>query len=200
MPKSILPHIGRRGWPSPLALDQLNLILGAHLPQNYGCLPKPPAVSVGGLASWQKRRATELLYENMAGRIRLSQLARECGLSVSHFARSFKVALGLSTHKWLVQRRVERSKDLLVQTHAPLVDIAVRTGFTDQAFFRKGVGYESRKRAFHRQGPHHPCQSRLPRRLAQVSCDRSGRRCLRPPAGRSELQPDCSSRSWPGLC
>jgi len=28
MPKSILPHIGRRGWPSPLALDQLNLILG----------------------------------------------------------------------------------------------------------------------------------------------------------------------------
>jgi len=80
MPKSILPHIGRRGWPSPLALDQLNLILGAHLPQNYGCLPKPPAVSVGGLAPWQKRRTTELLYENMAGRIRLSQLARECGL------------------------------------------------------------------------------------------------------------------------
>jgi AraC-like DNA-binding protein len=41
------------------------------------------------LAPWRKRRASELLHENMHGRIRLSDIARECGLSVSHFARSF---------------------------------------------------------------------------------------------------------------
>ena len=49
--KSILPHIGRPGWPYPLALDHLNLILGAHLLQKYGGLRKPPTVSVGGLGA-----------------------------------------------------------------------------------------------------------------------------------------------------
>ena len=38
--KSILPYIGRQGWPYPLALDHLNLILGAHLLQRYGVLPE----------------------------------------------------------------------------------------------------------------------------------------------------------------
>jgi AraC family transcriptional regulator len=74
--KSILPYIGRPGWPYPLALDHLNLILGAHLLQKYGGLRKPPTVSVGGLGPWQKRRATELLSENLSGRIRLSQVAQ----------------------------------------------------------------------------------------------------------------------------
>src|SRR3982074_1077561 len=44
--KSILPYIGRQGWPYPLALDHLNLILGAHLLQKYGRLRKPHTVSV----------------------------------------------------------------------------------------------------------------------------------------------------------
>src|SRR6266849_2338753 len=114
--KSILPYIGRPGWPYPLALDHLNLILGAHLLQKYGGLRKPPTVSLGGLGPRQKRRATELLRENLAGRIRLSQLAQECGLSISHFARSFKASFGVSTHRWLVQRRIERSQDLLIRT------------------------------------------------------------------------------------
>jgi len=135
--KSILPYIGRQGWPSPLALDHLNLILGAHLLQKYGGLRKPPTVSVGGLGPWQKRRATELLSENLSGRIRLSQVAQECGLSISHFARSFKASFGVSTHRWLVQRRIERSQELLIETHASLADIADQAGFSDQAAFTR---------------------------------------------------------------
>ena len=135
--KSILPYIGRPGWPYPLALDHFNLILGAHLLQKYGGLRKPPAVSAGGLGPWQKRRATELLNENLSGGIRLSQVAEECGLSISHFARSFKASFGVSTHRWLVQRRIERSQGLLIQTRESLSDIAEQAGFADQAAFTR---------------------------------------------------------------
>jgi AraC-like DNA-binding protein len=135
--KSILPYIGRQGWRDPVTLDHLNLILGAHLLQNYGGLRKPPTTSVGGLGPLQKRRATELLRENLAGRIRLSQVAQECGLSVSHFARSFKSTFGVSTHRWLVQRRIERSQDLLIHTRDSLADIADLAGFADQAAFTR---------------------------------------------------------------
>ena len=135
--KSILPYIGRLGWPCPLALDHLSLILRAHLLQKYAGLRKPPTISVGGLGPWQKRRATELLSENLSGRIRLSQLAAECGLSVSHFARSFKASFGVSAHGWLVQRRIERSQELLMHTGRSLADIADQAGFTDQAAFSR---------------------------------------------------------------
>jgi AraC family transcriptional regulator len=139
--KSILPYIGQPGWPAPLALDHLTLILGAHLLQKYAGLRTPTATSVGGLGPWQKRRATELLNENLAGRIHLSQLAEECGLSISHFARSFKASFGMSTHRWLLQRRIQRSQEFLMETHDSLADIAERAGFSDQAAFT---------RAFHR--------------------------------------------------
>jgi AraC family transcriptional regulator len=135
--KSILPYIGQPGWPGPLALDHLRRILGAHLLQKYAGVRKPTVTSVGGLGPWQKRRATELLRENLDGRVRLSQLAQECGLSVSHFARSFKASFGVSTHRWLVQLRIERSQDLLIRTRESLADIADQTGFSDQAAFTR---------------------------------------------------------------
>jgi AraC family transcriptional regulator len=137
MTRSILPFIGRRDGPSLLALDQFSLILGAHLIQRYGMLQKIGKFSKGGLAPWQKRRAAELLRENLDGRIRLMEIARECALSVSHFARSFKETFGISTHQWLIRRRIEHAQELLRQTTAPIVDIAMQSGFGDQAAFSR---------------------------------------------------------------
>jgi AraC-like DNA-binding protein len=123
--KSILPHIGREGSPSPLSADYLQLLLGADLLQRYGQLQRPPRRTHAGLGPRQQRRALELLEENLGGRVRLSDLAHECGLSISHFGRSFKVSFGMSAHRWLVHRRVERTKALMTQTnHSPTLRTA----------------------------------------------------------------------------
>jgi AraC family transcriptional regulator len=135
--KSILPFLGRSDGSSVLALDQFSLVLGAHLLQRYGVLQKTAPGSKGGLAPWQKRRASELLHENMHGRIRLSEISRECGLSISHFARSFKTSFGVSTHQWLIQHRIDHAKRLLSQTTRSLTDTAIQSGFNDQAAFTR---------------------------------------------------------------
>lgn len=135
--KSIVPFLGRSDASSVLALDQFSLILGAHLIQRYGVIQKAARHSKGGLAPWQKRRASELLHENLHGRIRLSDVARECGLSVSHFARSFKTSFGTSTHQWLIQHRIDHAKQLMSQTSLSLTDIAVKSGFNDQPAFTR---------------------------------------------------------------
>lgn len=135
--KSVLPFLGRKDALSVLALDQFSLILGAHLVQRYGVLQKAARHSKGGLAPWQKRRASEILHENMHGRIRLADVARECGLSTSHFARSFKVSFGISTHQWLIQHRIEHAKELMAQTNLSLLEIAVQSGFNDQPAFTR---------------------------------------------------------------
>jgi AraC family transcriptional regulator len=137
MTKNILPSMIRRDAYSTLALDHFQLVLAAHLLQRYGSVTSVKRPVTGGLAPWQKRRATELLMENLGGRIRLSDLATECRLSISHFARSFKTAFGKSSHKWLIDRRVERAKELLARTPLPLIDIALQSGFGDQASFTR---------------------------------------------------------------
>jgi AraC family transcriptional regulator len=133
--KGILPFVGRSDRLS--VLDQFSLILGAHLLQQYGVLQKTARPSKGGLAPWQKRRASELLHQNLHGRIRLSDIARECGLSVSHFARTFKTSFGTSTHQWLIQHRIDHAKQLMSQTSVSLIDIAIQSGFKDQAAFTR---------------------------------------------------------------
>jgi AraC-like DNA-binding protein len=135
--KSILPFLGRSDGLSVLALDYFSLILGAHLLQQYGVIRKAGQCSKGGLAAWQMRRASELLHENLHGRIQLSEIASECRLSVSYFARSFKAAYGVSAHRWLIQHRIEHAKELMSQTRMPLMDVALESGFSDQAAFTR---------------------------------------------------------------
>lgn len=135
--KNILPYVGRSGWPSELSLDYLQLILGAHLVQRYAGVRKSPRTSARGLGAREKRRALELLNENLPGRITLTRLARECGFSPSHFARSFKASFGVSAHRWLAYRRIERSKELLIGTDQSLAAIAYSTGYSDQAAFTR---------------------------------------------------------------
>jgi AraC family transcriptional regulator len=137
MTKSILPAITARAKPGSLILDQFQLILGAHLVQKYGGIPRIDLPSVRGLAVWQKRRALELLRQNLDGNLRLGDLAKECGLSVTHFARSFKAEFGLSSHQWLIRQRIDRAKELLSSTKLSLIDVAAQSGFGDQAAFTR---------------------------------------------------------------
>jgi AraC family transcriptional regulator len=105
----------------------------------------------GGLAPWQRRRATEMIRAKFDGSVRLAALARECGLPVSHFARAFKASFEVSTHSWLNERRIERAKDLMMMTTLPLAEIAIQSGFSDQA---------SLTRIFHRLVGESPCNWR----------------------------------------
>ncbi|UDL94410.1 AraC family transcriptional regulator [Lichenihabitans sp. PAMC28606] len=135
--KTILPLATSPNWSSQLAIDQFSLLFGAHVLQTYGGLARLPEVVTRGLAPWQARRAAEVLRSRLDGGVRLNVLARECGMSVSHFARSFRATFGLSAHGWLVRRRIEVAQDLLLTSTHPLVEIALQSGFSDQAAFNR---------------------------------------------------------------
>ncbi len=135
--KNLLPRLGRRTRSSSLAMDHLELIIAAHLVQRQGATRRRRSATAAGLANWQRERATELLRENLDGSVRLAELARECDLSMSHFARSFKASFGVTCHQWLTGRRLERAKELLASTNLPLAEVASDAGFGDQPAFTR---------------------------------------------------------------
>ena len=137
--RTIAPLLGSGASPPPLALDQIELILAAHVVQRYGSATRARAAVRGGLAAWQRRRA---VTETAARETRRPHptaltLAKTCDLSVSHFARAFKASFGVTCHRWLTERRVERAQELLASTRLSLEEIASQSGFADQPAFTR---------------------------------------------------------------
>lgn len=123
-------------YTSPLFVDHVAHAIVTHIALTYGGLRLPARPNRGGLTARQTRHATEMLNANLSGRILLTDLATACELSVRHFTRAFRQTTGLAPHQWLVQRRIERAKDLLSRTIQPLAAVAADCGFADQSHFR----------------------------------------------------------------
>jgi AraC-like DNA-binding protein len=135
--RSILSPV-RRGEPlDKLALDQIAMLLGAHVLQRYCGSPKGTTLARSGLEPWQKLRAEEMLRSRLEGNITIKELAVACSLSESHFARRFRTSFGISVHQHLIQLRIEHAKTLLSQANKQLAEIAQLSGFCDQAAFTR---------------------------------------------------------------
>src|SRR6202035_1923767 len=121
------------GQVSQLFLDHILLAVGVHVAQTYGGMRPLAPPPRGGLALWQVSRAKEILSANLEGNVPLMEVARQCGLSVSHFSRAFRRTMGVAPHSWLMARRVEVAKEKLRDRRLSLSDVALACGFADQS-------------------------------------------------------------------
>jgi AraC family transcriptional regulator len=137
--KFILPWLGNETRICDLTFDYFILMFCSHVAATYGN-SRLSRSRVGGLAPWQRRRVVEIVNAGMHRQLRLSTLAEECRLSVSHFSRSFKQSFGVPAHRYLIHCRVEFAKSLLKNSSMPLAQIALRSGFSDQAAFSRTFG------------------------------------------------------------
>jgi AraC family transcriptional regulator len=134
---SLMPAFRTPDQVCRLFLDYVTLAFASHAAQTYGGMRKLSKPIKGGLAPWQERLSKELIADNLAGTASLSEIAKTCGLSVSHFARAFRKSTGLAPHAWLLQARVERAKLLLRDRDASLSAIAEACGFADRSHFTR---------------------------------------------------------------
>ncbi len=115
--------------------DGITLAITARL---FGGLPDGTPTRrqrVSGLSKWRLKRATEFMAANLAEPISLADIAAAAGLSRMHFAAQFREATGLRPHEYLLHRRIERARELLLHSRLPLVEIAFEVGFKTQAHF-----------------------------------------------------------------
>jgi AraC-like DNA-binding protein len=82
------------------------------------------------------RRAAELMQDEYASPLTLQYLSTVAGLTPSHLVRVFNHHYGMTPHAYLLNQRIRHARALLVQGH-PLVEVALATGFSDQAHFQR---------------------------------------------------------------
>jgi AraC family transcriptional regulator len=147
-----LKHLGeavlsviQRCKPAPkIFLDYIGQTILAHATYVYGGTVASPSLTRGLLAPWQARRAKEFLNANLYGDVSLASVAAECNLSLSHFAHAFRRTFGQPPHSWLMERRVDAVKNLLLTSRWTLAEVASKCGFSDQSAlnrsFKRVVG------------------------------------------------------------
>jgi AraC-like DNA-binding protein len=74
---------------------------------------------------------TENIHTNMS----LAQLAKACGLSREHLARSFKKETGLTIKAYAIQKKTELASYLLVSSSKSIQEIALYLGFSSHGRF-----------------------------------------------------------------
>jgi len=97
----------------------------------------PERASVNGLLPWQLRLAKDYLEDNFNRNVGLEEVADLTGLSRSWFARGFRGSTGIPPYAFVLQIRIRRAKELLLDRKTPIATIATLVGFADQSHFTK---------------------------------------------------------------
>ncbi|HWL88735.1 MAG TPA: AraC family transcriptional regulator [Polyangiaceae bacterium] len=132
------PHIERIGWMlqaedhdaypgGRLFADSLALALAARLLalQSRNGASK----SNRALPPRRLRNVLEYIEAHLDEDLTLAELATVAGFSLSHFKPLFKQAVGRPVHRYVLERRVERARVLLLEGKRSMIEIAVEAGF-----------------------------------------------------------------------
>ncbi len=121
------------GSDSRLYAESAATFLAVHLLQNYSTQKSSIREYEGGLRQQQLKQAIDYIQDNLTQDISLDAIANYLGISRYHFCRLFKQSTGLSPHQYVIQQRVERAKQLLLQGEMTIADIAQDCGFAHQS-------------------------------------------------------------------
>ncbi|RCW68659.1 helix-turn-helix domain-containing protein [Pseudorhodoferax soli] len=88
----------------------------------------------------QQRRTQDLIATERMDRLSVGALAKEAGLASSQFALSFRNTFGRSVHRYVMDARLARARELLACGNTPLAEIAYETGFASQSHFTTAFG------------------------------------------------------------
>lgn len=107
------------------------------------------------MAPHRLRRVLDRIEAGLADDISLSDLSAAAGSSQFHFSRAFRLATGLSPYRYLIGRRIDRAKALLLTDDSPLESIARSCGFNRPhqfaRMFKRAVGVGPKRfRILHR--------------------------------------------------
>jgi AraC family transcriptional regulator len=135
-----MEHIGwalksemEAGYPGGrLYFDSLAMALAASLVERHGS-----GVALAhykyGMSGRTLRTVLGYIEDNLNRELSLREIAEVAGLSVSHCKTAFSKSVGTPIHQYVIQRRVERAKQLLAQDELTISQVAAEAGFTHKS-------------------------------------------------------------------
>jgi AraC family transcriptional regulator len=85
------------------------------------------------MAPWQARCVQGYIAANLHSTIRVMDLIRVMKYCPNRFGRVFKETFGCTPHRYIICKRIERAKSLMLMSKDTLAQIAMECGFVNQS-------------------------------------------------------------------
>ncbi len=79
--------------------------------------------------------ARDLLHERHDETVSLAQLAQRAGFSRYHFLRLFRDTFGKTPREYLIDLRLEKAREMLINDEAAVTEVCFRVGFSSLGSF-----------------------------------------------------------------
>jgi AraC family transcriptional regulator len=123
----------QRDLGSALYAEAVATQLAVHLLRNYASATFREPSGKGRLSLAQVRRLAEYVDSRLHQQLHLETLAAVAGMGVWTFTRRFRESFGRTPHAYILERRIDRARHLLAQSCLPIKEVALVSGFADQA-------------------------------------------------------------------
>jgi AraC family transcriptional regulator len=121
------------GYAEQLFVDSLGTQICIHILRKYCFRGKEIHLPNGGLARVDAKRVADYIEAGLSSALNIRELAAVARMSPFHFARKFKEQFGLSPHRYVMARRLELARRLMLACDLSIKQIAGRCGFYDQS-------------------------------------------------------------------
>jgi AraC family transcriptional regulator len=122
------------GYPSGrLYLDGLGLAVTSRLVTRHSSMENMLEVPYGVLSGHRLKQVLAFIEDQLAEDLSLDKIASVAGLSPSYTRTLFRRAMGVPLHQFIIQRRVELGRSLLLHSSLPIAEIAQTAGFAHQS-------------------------------------------------------------------
>ncbi|QLC25743.1 helix-turn-helix transcriptional regulator [Parasphingopyxis algicola] len=133
----LLDALQSRETGSEVMYESLARVFVVKLLQKYGEEQDADIAFSRAFTARHYKRVLDFIAAHYGRSIAIEDMAREAGLSESHFARLFKRTIGDTPYQFLMRYRVERAEEMVADRDRRLIDIALACGFSDQAHFSR---------------------------------------------------------------
>jgi AraC family transcriptional regulator len=116
-----------------LYLDGLTLAIASRLVTRHSSRTKEAKQQHGGLTGYRLKRVLSFIEEQLTKDLSLEKIAAVAGVSPSHLNALFRHSMGMAVHQYVLQRRVEFAKTLLLREEMSIAEIALEAGFAHQS-------------------------------------------------------------------
>lgn len=122
---------------SAVMFEAMSRVFLVKLLQRYG-QQRPEELALSArFTSDHFHRVLAFIRANLDRTISVDDLAREAGISPSHFGRLFKDTVGETPMQYVLAYRIEQAIGMMKDPKRQLGDIALACGFADQAHFSR---------------------------------------------------------------
>lgn len=116
-----------------ISLGEIQELLSGTLEQSLSEYRHKRALS----GSKPIRDAKEYIRNNLAGNLTIQEVSEYVGYSSAHFSVRFKHECGITFSDYVMESRIEKSKELLKNTRETIESIAAAVGYSDVKSFTK---------------------------------------------------------------